>query len=48
MIHDYNLRLNNEFIGFNGMNSKFPFISGIDIILEYEFIGSMDPTYLIR
>lgn len=49
MIHDYNHGQSHKFIGFDGVNSKFPFMGVIDITLDYAFTGSMDPppTYHI-
>jgi len=47
--HDYNHRYSNEFVGFNDIDSNFPFVGGIDIIPHYEFMGVMElpPSYHI-
>jgi len=34
---------NNELVGFNNIDSHFPFMGGIDITPDYEFMGIMDP-----
>lgn len=43
VLHDYNLIQSNEFYGHISTKFEVPFVGNIDITLDYEFTGHMDP-----